>query len=1182
MEDTKGSVKVSPKAINGINGHAHLMNGHTTTPRRRPTPKQRQGRLSWTFGVVARLLTWYSILTILFRCPATLDECNDDSPRACKPYFQLKNTVSPHLEPYYDAYAAPYVELARPYYETVDHKVLTPTWSYATKYGAPRIAQAQALGQERWAKNIQPQLTKYQALAKVKYDESLAPHVDRVSSAVAPYYDIAKTNTVQTYNSLLLPSYAFVQPYVHQGYQTASTFTTETAVPSMAWAWNKTYFFLDSTVLPQLRFLYAENVEPQLQKIGQRLGRYNGNNTHKTVEAFSSTAAKVASSFTKPTASVSSASATPATSTALTSSSSEPSSSVAAPPSSEEAAAPTESAKAKIGGDEVPAPEASPDESEDRRAVRETVAEDLKAWQAKYTKAADEGAAEIADRIHEISKRMIEHQANTTGTSLVKQLEDTIETELTTLKDDIKDIISLVKVDSETPETAQEKITAAVRKAGLQIKTKSQNVRSWREEYENEMQATVTEVAENHFKILDSIRDLALQKIGMKWAWMDGVTYKDWAQYHLLKERFDEWQVDLKNLITNHPGLEAAQNEGHVVESQAMELAQSAAKELAAVKQAAAWKLVSKDDSDEFDPEVTRLAAEEKEKAEAEAAAAEAAASEAEASSEGSTTTESDGAPGLASSVVLEETPDFAGHATEATESAEPGTAHVPVDEVAEPVEADEPPIDEAVASSATAAVKSSFLGAAAQSVPSRQPILDDDTDTFGAAESAISAIQSDIPATISSAASSAYSAALAGAAERYSQALSLVSVQVSGTPKPVHEQMLASVTSAYGNAVAAASSQLDAALGAAQHGLFATTTTNALPTMPTFVDWAHVESIAAQRLSEGRSWAEQQYEDAKVAIGLATATPTDISGTASSVASAAGESLSSATAAAGENVEKLLQNAQHNYYAGLGVAQVRYSEFLAAASSALSSMTATPTPTDFAGTVSSVASVASDSAASAASVASENASAAAAAVEENASSVAAAGYDNVAAGYDNAASVAAAGYDYAASGAAAGYENVAAGYDNAAAAAESAGTYALESWNAMLEQISNQIYGAPTPTPWYESVCSAAGDYAASATEALGGGADTVTSAAGTYAAAASDEASKHYVVVSSIVSELLVGKEPTFSESVYSRLAGAYSGATGSVNSFASAASETVASVATEATEEVKKATQHVKDEL
>lgn len=855
----------------------------------------------------------------------------------------------------------------------------------------------------------------------------------------------------------------------------------------------------------------------------------------------------------------------------------------------------------KLGGEQIPAPDVAPNESEVRRIARETVAEDLKAWQEKYAKAADEGAAEIDDRIEEIAKRMIDRQASTMGKSLVNQLKETVDTELATLKAGIQDIAGEVKTGSQSPEAAQEKVTAAVRKAGLEIKEKSQDIRNWRANYEREIEISVTKFAEDHFKILDSIRDLALQKIGMKWAWMDGVTYKDWAKYHLLKERFDEWQTDLKNLITAHPGLESAQNEGLAIEGQAMELAQSAAKELASLKLVAGWKIIALDDSSEFDPEVTRLAAEEAEKAaaapeveaEAETAAeepvaagddtaatklqdtasaaveevesvasvvlesAESVVQEASTSIAPSSETET---PDIAeaSSAILEETPVFVGNTTEATEAAqpeEPGTAHVPVDEVAEPVDADVSAVQEPKASSATDTVKPAFLGAAAQSVPSRQPILED--DSFEAAGSIISAMQSDIPATISSAASSAYSAAMAGAAERYSEALSLVSVQVSGTPKPAHEQLLSSVTAAYSNAVAAASSQLDAALGAAQHGLFATTTTSAFPSLPTLVDWAHVESIAASRLNEGRSWAEAQYESAKVAIGAATPTPTDISGTASSMASVAGESLSSVTAAAGANAEKLLQNAQYNYYAGLGIAQARYSEFLAAASSAFSSMTATPTPTDFAGTVSSAASVASESAASVASVAQENASAAASVVGENASAAASIVGENV-------SSVAAAGYE------------------NVAQAAEAAGTFAQESWNAVLDQVSIQIYGAATPTPWYESLYSAAGEYAASATDAVGGSADAVTSAAGTYATAASEEASKQYVMVSSIVSELLVGKEPTFSESVYSRLAAAYSGAADSATSFASAASETVASIASEASEEVKQATQHVKDEL
>lgn len=908
--------------------------------------------------------------------------------------------------------------------------------------------------------------------------------------------------------------------------------------------------------------------------------------------------------MTKPSATVQSASATPASSDAETSSTVSTSSEVV-PPQSEDAPAHTESLTEKIKTEEIPAPEVSPGESEVRRNAREVVAQDLKDWQEKYAKAADEAAAEIDDRVDEIAKRTIKRQANKMGKSLVKQLSTSIEAEMKTLKSEIKDIVGRVKKSSLPSDLAMEEITAAVRRAGMEIKDKSQDVRNWAENYENELQLGVTKTVETHFKMLGSMRDLALQKIGMKWAWMDGVTYKDWAKYHQLKDRFDEWEEDLKNLITSHNGLQEAQDAGRAIEGEAMELAQAAAKELATLKLVAGWKLTAQDDSDDFDLASTQLAAEEVSKAadaaaeaakaekEAESATAEAESSEITEASEltstesvldsnssatdeasasvapGQAAEDAQDTPDLASTIVLEETPVFLDNTTEATELAKPEGAHLPVDEVGEPVEADVSPVDEPSQSSTTTSIKSAMFGAAAQSVPSRQPILDD--DTFESAESIIAAMQSDIPATISSAASSAYAAAMSGAAERYSQALSIVSAQISGSPKPAHEQILASVTSAYGNAVAAASARLDAALGAAQSGIFATTTTNALPSIPTLADWAGIESIAASRLNEGQAWAAQQYESAKVAIGLATPTPTDISGSVSSVASVAGESLSSATAAVGGNAEKLLQNAQVNYYAGLGLAQARYSEFLAAASSALSSMTATPTPTDLAGTLSSAASVASESAASVASV-----------VNENASSVAAAGYDNVSSAADAAGTLASAGYDNVVSAADAAGTLAAAGYDNVASAAGAAGTFAQESWDAVVNQLSLQIYGQPTPTLWYESLYGAASAYASSATEAVGGSAGTVTSAAGSYAAVASEEASKQYVVVSSIVSELLVGKEPTFSESVFSRLAGAYAAAASSAESFASVASETVSSVATEATEAVKEATQNVKDEL
>lgn len=64
--------------------------------------------------------------------------------------------------------------------------------------------------------------------------------------------------------------------------------------------------------------------------------------------------------------------------------------------------------------------------------------------------------------------------------------------------------------------------------------------------------------------------------------------------------------------------------------------------------------------------------------------------------------------------------------------------------------------------------------------------------------------------------ASSAYDDAVRQAQERMTRASSVVSAMVSGTPKPIHENMFSSVRAAYSDSVAAASSRLEAAISAA------------------------------------------------------------------------------------------------------------------------------------------------------------------------------------------------------------------------------------------------------------------------------------------------------------------------------------------------------------------------------
>lgn len=235
------------------------------------------------FLISSRLLTWFSIITILFRCPSTIDQITDSSPYLCRPYFQVRSILTPHLEPYYTQYAAPYVDAARPYYDVVDQRVITPATVLGMKYGAPRAQQAQAYGKAQWEKNVQPQVTKYQGIAKAKYDETLGPHINKAYEAGSPYYEIARNSALQTYYEHILPTYTMAQPYALQGYGIASEFAIGTALPFTKWAWTTAVVFLDRTVWPKVRILYGENVEPQLVRIGERLGRYRDGQKLKAV-----------------------------------------------------------------------------------------------------------------------------------------------------------------------------------------------------------------------------------------------------------------------------------------------------------------------------------------------------------------------------------------------------------------------------------------------------------------------------------------------------------------------------------------------------------------------------------------------------------------------------------------------------------------------------------------------------------------------------------------------------------------------------------------------------------------------------------------------------------------------------------------------------------------------------------
>ncbi|KAI1434888.1 hypothetical protein GGR50DRAFT_361682 [Xylaria sp. CBS 124048] len=733
---------------NGVNGH-----GATISPRRSISSKGRKG-LSWSLNAVARLLTWYSIIIILFQCPASLDACDESSSKICKPYFHIKHAVAPHVAPYYDAYAAPYVELARPYYAAFDSKVVAPGRVQVVKYAGPRLAQVQGYGRAQWEKNVQPQILKYQALAKAEYDRAISPYVDQAATTLAPYYDIARTKALQTYHEFLVPTYTFVQPYATQGYDTAYRFTKHAVIPSTIWLWNRTYAFIDSAVWPHVRDVYILKVEPQLIRIGERLGRY------KRIRTFPEETEPMAprSTFVKPTSSVTSTT-------------------VSAPKESTRAASPKPNVAEPRTPEYHPESRSEPKpvprtKEEIREHAAKTVAEDLDIWEEKFSKVAAEGASEIEDRVAEISTHMIQNHAHTVGKSLVSQLETTIRSELEGLKKAILDILEKGKDDSEKRD---EELATAVRGAGISIRDQAQKVRDWRQSYQKETETAITNTAEEHFSILQRTQDLALQKIGMKWAWMDGVSYKDWQKYHQLRDRFEEWTEDLKSLITTHPGLVRAQTAGTDVEDEAMAMAQEAAVELRRLKQVAAWKAIAEDFSDDFDSGTMQAAAEAAEERIAAAAEAERLAAEAtvgpvetgmDATNESQTDETADPTEDNATNSISSDTEDspsehdpeasgvtlsdsISAEPTESTPNSDPESDNSSDDYLRVPDSAeytfipnlqDDPeqiveiteildevpniPIDEDTASTT---IRSAMFGAAAGPVPSRQPVFDDD-----------------------------------------------------------------------------------------------------------------------------------------------------------------------------------------------------------------------------------------------------------------------------------------------------------------------------------------------------------------------------------------------------------------------------------------------------------------------
>lgn len=572
-----GKPKSPPK------GKMNAQQPHPTDAATRRTRRRKSKRtyVGWAADKGAKLLVWYTLFQVVFRCPATVQELKGEESRICRPYLQARDYVTPYTRPYYEQYVAPQVERAQPYFDQLNEKVYAPGLEAYGKYAAPRVEQAQKISQEQWEKTVRPQLASAQEQVGKQYQASLAPHVKKVQDVVHPFYDSLATSAHDIWELELHPVYRNTAPYAQKLYQQSQQFAVETALPQAQNAGTLAWGLWARNVWPKMRVLYGENVEPQLLRITERLGRYRDG---KKLEA--------------EIKSMEAESAVSSSSSDMTSVASSISSFVSAA-TKDPASAVTEATSSA-----TPTPSTPP---------AEQFQSDLKSWEAICAKAVDEGAEDLKERIKDLSSTQISSQASGVGESLIIQLEQTVAGALNSVKSRIQSRVRSLPKHAEqiALDNAHSDLEKGIRNAGQSVKNSAQAVRDFKAKYDAQLDSLVAKALESTLETIDSIRELRLTEIGRKYA-DKGLAHKEWAKYNELKKTTQHWRDDVTKVAeaSNNADIKRAKDAAEAVEERGMAVAEEAAKELGRLKDVAKWKVEAGDDGDDFNTKHYPAAAE--------------------------------------------------------------------------------------------------------------------------------------------------------------------------------------------------------------------------------------------------------------------------------------------------------------------------------------------------------------------------------------------------------------------------------------------------------------------------------------------------------------------------------------------------------------------------------------------
>ena len=234
---------------------------------------------------------------------------------------------------------------------------------------------------------------------------------------------------------------------------------------------------------------------------------------------------------------------------------------------------------------------------------RDEVASALEEWQKRFSTAAGRGAEDLRERVKNIVDDEISSGALTRGANLALELENAVGDQISAIKLQVNNSIASLPFENSPveEETARNELSQAVRQAAISIRDRTHALRGWYSALDQKLSNRVASAVDSTLHVLDSIRDLGLQDVGMRWTRADAVTFEDWGKYHSIKSQFDDWREEVARAGIQHEKLEETRALGLECLDHGMEVAETAAKELPRLKEAGNWKIAAHELSDNFE-----------------------------------------------------------------------------------------------------------------------------------------------------------------------------------------------------------------------------------------------------------------------------------------------------------------------------------------------------------------------------------------------------------------------------------------------------------------------------------------------------------------------------------------------------------------------------------------------------